>query len=453
MHDWFFRHGGRKRLIDWLGVDSWIDSTLAETWEREGPLERHLQLLCALPPDAAGSASSTKAVSEALTLGAGGFVVLYVLAIPALTEFDENRSTPASTRQVPRPQRRRDRPARHPAQRCRAAGGDPRSSHQGHARHRGPPLLRALRRRHHRHGPRAVRECARQRGGAGRLDHHPAARQELVPVLRALARSASSRRRSSPSCWSRASPSARSSSSISTAPIWAAAPSASRRPRSSTSASRCARSRWPRPRCWRACSRRPRALRRTSTCRPPARAPNEVLNNLVEAGYMSAGQVHAARLNPAKIVETSADPQPRLVPRLGLRGGPAHRRRPQSIRAHRPHHRRSWPAAGGAGGARQHPAPVRQRGRDAAASYTGAMVSMEPDGAVRAMVGGLDYEDNQFNRAPTPIASPAPPSSSTSTPRPSRTATIRARSCATTAAPAGTGRPRTTTAAAARADR
>jgi penicillin-binding protein 1A len=31
--------------------------------------------------------------------------------------------------------------------------------------------------------------------------------------------------------------------------------------------------------------------------------------------------------------------------------------------------------------------------------YTGALVSMEPDGAVRALVGGLDYEDNQFNRA------------------------------------------------------
>jgi penicillin-binding protein 1A len=27
------------------------------------------------------------------------------------------------------------------------------------------------------------------------------------------------------------------------------------------------------------------------------------------------------------------------------------------------------------------------------------MVSMEPDGAVRALVGGMDYEDNQFNRA------------------------------------------------------
>ena len=31
---------------------------------------------------------------------------------------------------------------------------------------------------------------------------------------------------------------------------------------------------------------------------------NDVLNNLVDAGYMSAGQVHAARLNPARIIET-----------------------------------------------------------------------------------------------------------------------------------------------------
>ena len=39
-----------------------------------------------------------EAASEGLTLGAGGFVVLYVLAIPALTEFDEEQvSSPAST--------------------------------------------------------------------------------------------------------------------------------------------------------------------------------------------------------------------------------------------------------------------------------------------------------------------------------------------------------------------
>ena len=44
---------------------------------------------------------------------------------------------------------------------------------------------------------------------------------------------------------------------------------------------------------------------------------------------------------------------------------------------------------------------LRQTGptRRGKRGYTGAMVSMEPDGAVRAMVGGLDYEDNQFNRA------------------------------------------------------
>src|SRR5262249_57149717 len=31
--------------------------------------------------------------------------------------------------------------------------------------------------------------------------------------------------------------------------------------------------------------------------------------------------------------------------------------------------------------------------------FSGAWVSMEPDGAVRAIVGGLDYDDSQFNRA------------------------------------------------------
>ena len=37
---------------------------------------------------------------------------------------------------------------------------------------------------------------------------------------------------------------------------------------------------------------------------PASRArTNDVLTNLVEAGYMSAGQVQAARLNPAKIIE------------------------------------------------------------------------------------------------------------------------------------------------------
>src|SRR5262249_56570692 len=40
-----------------------------------------------------------------------------------------------------------------------------------------------------------------------------------------------------------------------------------------------------------------------------------------------------------------------------------------------------------------------KRGLSRRCGYSGALVSMDPEGAVRAMVGGLDYEDNQFNRA------------------------------------------------------
>src|SRR5258705_13592260 len=44
---------------------------------------------------------------------------------------------------------------------------------------------------------------------------------------------------------------------------------------------------------------------------PASRArTNDVLTNLVEAGYMSAGQVHAARLNPAKFIDTRSTHSP-----------------------------------------------------------------------------------------------------------------------------------------------
>ena len=50
---------------------------------------------------------------------------------------------------------------------------------------------------------------------------------------------------------------------------------------------------------------------------------NEVLSNMVEAGFMSEGQVYGARMNPAKIVERGDSNSARLFPRLGLRGGAA----------------------------------------------------------------------------------------------------------------------------------
>ena len=90
MSDWFFKQGGRDRLINWLGIDSWLDSSLAEAWERTK--DRY---------DAASSffsrfrLSGWKRIlnelgSEALTMGAGGLVVLYALALPAFQEIDES---------------------------------------------------------------------------------------------------------------------------------------------------------------------------------------------------------------------------------------------------------------------------------------------------------------------------------------------------------------------------
>ena len=130
---------------------------------------------------------------------------------------------------------------------------------------------------------------------------------------------------------------------------------------------------------------------------PASRArTNDVLTNLVEAGYMSAGQVHAARLNPAKIIDT----RPTHSPDWFLDWAFEEAQRLGEGRGHYVLTARTTVDLGMQQAAQdamintlRHTGPSRKRG------YTGAMVSMEPDGAVRAMVGGLDYEDNQFNRA------------------------------------------------------
>ncbi len=91
MKDWFFKQGDPDKGINWLGIDAKIDSTIADSW--------------ALCKDFWNAGSSffarfrlhgwrrllNEAASEAFTLGAAGFVVLYALALPALLEFDESK--------------------------------------------------------------------------------------------------------------------------------------------------------------------------------------------------------------------------------------------------------------------------------------------------------------------------------------------------------------------------
>jgi penicillin-binding protein 1A len=122
---------------------------------------------------------------------------------------------------------------------------------------------------------------------------------------------------------------------------------------------------------------------------------NQVLTNLVDAGFMTEGQVHSARLNPAKVVDRQEVYSPDYfldwafeeVQRLMKGKGeyvltarttvdvPLQKLAEEAIDA-----------------------TFETEGRSTRASQA-ALVSMDTDGAVRAMVGGRDYGESQFNRA------------------------------------------------------
>ncbi|MCR4265339.1 transglycosylase domain-containing protein [Nitratireductor sp. ZSWI3] len=129
---------------------------------------------------------------------------------------------------------------------------------------------------------------------------------------------------------------------------------------------------------------------------PAARArANEVLTNMVQAGFMTEGQILSARLHPATAVDRGGADAPdyyldwafeevkriapngtthSLVARTTLDPG-LQRAAEESLEFH-----------------------LRQYGKDYDVSE-GAIVLMDTDGAVRAIVGGRDYGASQFNRA------------------------------------------------------
>ncbi|OQW49725.1 transglycosylase domain-containing protein [Candidatus Raskinella chloraquaticus] len=130
---------------------------------------------------------------------------------------------------------------------------------------------------------------------------------------------------------------------------------------------------------------------------PAARGrANQVLTNLVEAGYLTEGQVWGARRNPATPVARRNDESPnyfldwafdevkRLVPR-GERTLTVKTTIDVNLQ------RRADQAIEDA---------LRKSG-DAYDVDQGALVSLDIDGSIRAMVGGRDYGSSQFNRAVT----------------------------------------------------
>lgn len=135
---------------------------------------------------------------------------------------------------------------------------------------------------------------------------------------------------------------------------------------------------------------------------PAARArANEVLSNMVQAGFMTEGQVIAARRNPATVVEREKSRSPDyfldwvfeqtknvvdgservLVVQTSLD----------------PRLQESAEAA------------VESSLRESGDTYNvrqAALVAMEPEGTVRAMVGGRDYGESTFNRATNALRQP-----------------------------------------------
>ncbi|MBX3575870.1 MAG: penicillin-binding protein 1A [Rhizobiaceae bacterium] len=131
---------------------------------------------------------------------------------------------------------------------------------------------------------------------------------------------------------------------------------------------------------------------------PAARArANTVLSNMVESGFMTEGQVLSARLHPASVVDRGDKKSPdyfldwafeevkriaqekriqthSLVARTTIDTG-IQRSAEESVDVH-----------------------IKQYGAEYGVTE-GAMVVIETNGAVRAIVGGMDYGASQFNRA------------------------------------------------------
>lgn len=91
MSDWFFKQGDRDKVIDWLGIDAKIDSTIADSWARCKDYWNAGSSYFARFRLFGWRRLLNEFASEGFSLGLGAFIVLYALALPALLEFDENK--------------------------------------------------------------------------------------------------------------------------------------------------------------------------------------------------------------------------------------------------------------------------------------------------------------------------------------------------------------------------
>ena len=396
MHDWFFRHGGRKGPIDWLRVDAWIDSSLAETWEGAKDRWNGITSFFARFRLSGWKRLLNEGCSEAFTLCVGGFALLYVLAIPALMEFDEERILTGKY-SVSFIDRYGNEIGKRGILHSDAVPLEEIPDHVIKA------TLATEDRRFFEHfgvdfigTARALVENARAnevvQGGSTItqqlaknlfLSSERSLQRKIKEAFLAfLLESRFSKREILKLYLDRAYLGGGAFGVEAASQFYFGK---SVREVNLAEAALLAG-----------------LFKAPSKFAPHVNLPlsrartNDVLNNLVDAGYMSAGQVHAARLNPARIIETRIAHSPdwfldwafEEVQRIAERSG-------QYVLTARVSVDLSLQQAA-------HDALVNtlgQTGSKRRTPFTGALVAMEPDGAVRAIVGGLDYDDSQFNRA------------------------------------------------------
>lgn len=136
---------------------------------------------------------------------------------------------------------------------------------------------------------------------------------------------------------------------------------------------------------------------------PAARArANEVLTNLVQGGLMSEGQVIAARRNPATVIDREEVTSPDFFLDWAFD-------EVQRLASRFPEHTLTVRTTIDMGLQRAAEDSVETSLREYGESYNvrqGALVMIENGGAVRAMVGGRDYGESQFNRATKALRQP-----------------------------------------------
>ncbi|MDQ0454297.1 transglycosylase domain-containing protein [Rhizobium paknamense] len=136
---------------------------------------------------------------------------------------------------------------------------------------------------------------------------------------------------------------------------------------------------------------------------PAARGrANEVLSNLVQSGLMSEGQVIAARRNPASVVDRGEQEAPDFFLDWAFD-------EVQRIAARFPEHSLIVRTTLDPGLQKVAEAAVANTLRDFGEEYKvkqAAVVTVENGGSVRAMVGGRDYGESQFNRATRGLRQP-----------------------------------------------